>query len=519
VPTRTSPAALILDPGWPFVIAALVILAAWVLIPAAHDREDLEVQLGDLDRRHAALAERTAEQRTAILEIARVTGEPLSDAEVLSPADREQLRRLSLAVLTRIPADQHEALVDRGARGTLLERIVPPVAPAPPPDETASVREPSRLESLVSGPGRLWVAAAAAFCLFFGLVLGTPARSAERTGRDDEPEDAVEPEPDARTLPPPATTTIPPPIHRRISRHRSPRATSSALAPRPAPTSAEATVPTATSPPACMPAPVAREPFGPFPRLGPMPLIGPVPAPTEPTPFGPLPMLGPMPAPSFTLQDSASEPESTTECPMPGVLAPPPSVNASPLSPQDPSSSSDVAIVMDASPLLPDAEPSSPPEPEPAAPVAALEDDEDEFEYVYEDDDEDEEEEDEDDGFWYEDDEEEDDDEDDEDEDDEDGDDDDDSEEEDEEEDDGYEYEYIDDDEEDAEEEDDSDEDGDDEEEGEDDSEEEDDDEYEYVDVEEGEEDDDDDEYEYVYEDVEEDEDEGDDEDEEKPAG
>ncbi len=184
---------LLSDPGWPFVLAGVVILCAWALIPAAADRDGLREQLQDLERRRELAAARTAEHRRTIEHLARAVTAPPDEAGRLDPADQETLRRLSMALLRRMPAGQSEMVVDGQPPPPLVERLVPWDEP---PSDLAGVGvarssgdrvledQPSRLERLVSGPGRLWVAGLAVFSVFTGLLLGPSAIGAGAAGGD-----------------------------------------------------------------------------------------------------------------------------------------------------------------------------------------------------------------------------------------------------------------------------------------------------------------------------------------------
>ncbi len=186
--SRRSLRSSLSDPGWPFVLAGLVILAAWALIPAAADRDELREQLRFLEERRAVAAAQTAEHRRTIEHLARAVAAPPDEAGRLEPADQETLRRLSLALLRRMPAGQSEMVVDGQVPPPLVERLVPwddaateatsgdrPTSPG----AAGPAERPSRLERLVSGPGRLWVAGVAVFSVFAGLLLGPSAAPGE----------------------------------------------------------------------------------------------------------------------------------------------------------------------------------------------------------------------------------------------------------------------------------------------------------------------------------------------------
>lgn len=144
-----------IDPGWPFVIAGLLLLAAGILIPG--HRELLELK-GEL------LRQETREQ--AAFEQLRAYDEFLAGVRESSP---EIVRRLAMAHLNKIPAGEDSLLLTPGMNQTVGEWIESSI-----PDRTVVV--PPYPDTVLArwalGPGRLWMLGVAVMLLFVGFVAG-----------------------------------------------------------------------------------------------------------------------------------------------------------------------------------------------------------------------------------------------------------------------------------------------------------------------------------------------------------
>lgn len=148
------------DPGWPFVIAGLLLLVAGILIPG--HRELLGLR-GELVRQE------TREQ--VAFEQLRAYDEFLAGVR---ESDPEVIRRLAMAHLNKIPAGEESLLLTPGMNQTVGEWIESSI-----PDRTVVV--PPYPDTVLArwalGPGRLWMLGVAVMLLFVGFVLGpsTPA--------------------------------------------------------------------------------------------------------------------------------------------------------------------------------------------------------------------------------------------------------------------------------------------------------------------------------------------------------
>lgn len=166
------------DPGWPFVVAGLLLLAAGILIPG--HRELLELR-GELVRQE------TVEQVT--FEQLRAYDEFLAGVR---ESDPEVIRRLAMAHLNKIPAGEESLLLTPGMNQTVGEWVQSSI-----PDRTVVV--PPYPDTVLArwalGPGRLWMIGMAVTLLFVGFVIGpsTPgipgvgAITTRRRVRADEP--------------------------------------------------------------------------------------------------------------------------------------------------------------------------------------------------------------------------------------------------------------------------------------------------------------------------------------------
>jgi len=148
---RVAPLAW-LSPGWPFLIAGLAVVAAVMLVPAWRDVQDVRLERGRL-------------QAVVDYEGRRVEATH-SMLAALHAGDPELQRRLIAWQLNLLPAGDVAIAREVHAGGVLgwiddtVEGVTaPPLAPAV-----------SRLESIVSGPARLWMMAAGVLLVFVGLV-------------------------------------------------------------------------------------------------------------------------------------------------------------------------------------------------------------------------------------------------------------------------------------------------------------------------------------------------------------
>jgi len=141
-----------LSPGWPFLLAGLAVVAAVMLVPAWRDVQDVRL-------------ERDALQAVVQYEARRVAATERMLAS-LESGDPTLLRRLVGWQLNLVPNGDVAIARDVHAGGILgwIDGTVEPVmASAPSPIV-------SRLESIVSGPARLWMLAAGVLLVFVGLV-------------------------------------------------------------------------------------------------------------------------------------------------------------------------------------------------------------------------------------------------------------------------------------------------------------------------------------------------------------
>jgi hypothetical protein len=155
-----------IDPGWPFVIAGLLLLVAGVLIPAQRDLHELRNSLAI----HKAVEDRTVRQLAAYDRF-------LTDLDAAEP---QLVNRLAASQLNLMPKDERSMLLVPTLNSTVTdwiedsEPMVMPITTAYPD---------TLLSRLAIGPRRLWVLAAGAFLVFVGLMLSPSAPSAGRRAR------------------------------------------------------------------------------------------------------------------------------------------------------------------------------------------------------------------------------------------------------------------------------------------------------------------------------------------------
>ena len=167
-----------IDPGWPFVIAGLLLLVAGVLIPAQRDLQELRNTL----EIHRALEDQSIRQLAAYDRF-------LND---LDHGDEQLVGRLAASQLNLMPKDERSMLLVPTLNATVtqwIEDSEPAILPNPPayPD--------TLLSRLATGPRRLWVLACGAFLVFVGLMLSPSAPSSRRGVRRPETETEPSPEP------------------------------------------------------------------------------------------------------------------------------------------------------------------------------------------------------------------------------------------------------------------------------------------------------------------------------------
>jgi len=155
-----------IDPGWPFVIAGLLLLVAGVLIPAQRDLHELRNSLAI----HKAVEDRTVRQLAAYDRF-------LTDLDAAEP---QLVNRLAASQLNLMPKDERSMLLVPTLNSTVtdwIEDSEPMVMPS------TSAYPDTLLSRLATGPRRLWVLAAGAFLVFVGLMLSPSAPSAGRRAR------------------------------------------------------------------------------------------------------------------------------------------------------------------------------------------------------------------------------------------------------------------------------------------------------------------------------------------------
>jgi len=173
---RSGRIASLIDPGWLFILAGLVMCAAMILIPAQGDRDDLRQELRAMHRKDALIAARLR-----------------AHAEFLDELDREEpqlIRRLAASQLNLIPQGHQPVLLSTAPQRSVVDLI----------DSTVRVGDAeeggcptSRLAELATGPPSLWVLGGSVLCLLVGLVLGPSRESAAAdAGRANPKADDVE---------------------------------------------------------------------------------------------------------------------------------------------------------------------------------------------------------------------------------------------------------------------------------------------------------------------------------------
>jgi hypothetical protein len=164
--------SILLDPGWPYVLAGILILIAAGLIPSHIELEERELNVA------ALRAERDEYKR-------------LHDAygvflDEVGTNSASLAKRLTAAQLWLIP-EGHQPLTivktHAEAPSRWIERSASAVDPSllhPVEKPVRSMMRHSTLAGLLEGSGRLWLFAAALVSIFAGLLLGTSAKADDR---------------------------------------------------------------------------------------------------------------------------------------------------------------------------------------------------------------------------------------------------------------------------------------------------------------------------------------------------
>ena len=149
---------LLFDPGWMFVIAGLVLVAAAALVPATYDVWVMRTQLRHLDAQERENAARIEAYERFVKD--------------LDAAEPQLVRRLAAAQLNLFPRGERPVTVAASARQTPVQWVDATVQPVqakvtPFPD--------SLLSRLTLGRKALWIAGAGVMSIFLGL-LSAPLR-------------------------------------------------------------------------------------------------------------------------------------------------------------------------------------------------------------------------------------------------------------------------------------------------------------------------------------------------------
>lgn len=163
-PAPATPQPLFrIDPGWPFVIAGLLLLVAGVLIPAERDLRELRNAL----EVHRALEDQSIRQLAAYDRF-------LND---LKHGEPQLVERLAASQLNLMPKDERSMLAVPTLNATVTQWI-DESEPANLP--TPAAYPDTLLSRLATGPRRLWVLASGVFLVFVGLMLSPSAPAASR---------------------------------------------------------------------------------------------------------------------------------------------------------------------------------------------------------------------------------------------------------------------------------------------------------------------------------------------------
>jgi len=181
---RLTKPVVVVDPGWLFIIAGLMMIASAMLIPPQMQLHSLRQKVGSL---------RVQEHRSH--ERLRAYSDFLA---TLEEEDAVLLKRLVAAQLNLIPQSEVPLLVAASAAEPVTTWIESTVRVPP---HAASEFPRTRLVDLVTGPDRQWVLGGACVCLFMGILLG-PAWGSR--------EERIESDADARESSSPAAAGVDP---------------------------------------------------------------------------------------------------------------------------------------------------------------------------------------------------------------------------------------------------------------------------------------------------------------------
>ena len=161
----------IFDPGWPLVLAGVLLLLAAGILPVQKALSVDAVQLAQL----RAERDRLEGLRTAYVGF----------LENLQDGQESATRRLAAAHLGVIPAGT-EAIARSGIPESPPTRWIEDAAMGQPVSDGLSAHAiaPSMLLTMASGTGRLWLFAVGLLAIFAGMVFG-PAEKHLRKNDDD----------------------------------------------------------------------------------------------------------------------------------------------------------------------------------------------------------------------------------------------------------------------------------------------------------------------------------------------
>lgn len=152
----------LLDPGWPYLFAGILMLLAAGLIPSQLELEEREANVAMLRAEYAELAQLRTVFESFLEEIGR--------------GEQALVERLAAAQLGVVPADRTPIAVTTGLSDPPTRWIERTAASVPiedhPAQAQATLAHESILAKLVQGSGRLWLFGAALVSIFAGLLLG-----------------------------------------------------------------------------------------------------------------------------------------------------------------------------------------------------------------------------------------------------------------------------------------------------------------------------------------------------------
>jgi hypothetical protein len=172
---RLTKPVVVVDPGWLFIIAGLMMIAAAMLIPPQMQLHELRQKVGSLH-----VQEHRSHERL------RAYSDFLA---TLEEEDQVLLKRLVAAQLNLIPQSEVPVLVAASAAEPVTTWIESTVRV--PPHVTSEFPH-TRLVDLVTGPDRQWVLGGACVCLFMGILVGPAWGNREKRIENDADADAAE---------------------------------------------------------------------------------------------------------------------------------------------------------------------------------------------------------------------------------------------------------------------------------------------------------------------------------------